>query len=232
MPFSATPLPTTKFPSCPVHGHTYVQRRSDEPHIEQIKARTDLVGRCRSAYGASKACKAVRGMIRQALAETGVRCDSAVLAGLGELDAVVNDNMRGPWQLAMFLDCVDCIEEEMVGVQVLDAIALLELDEGEAEKTQKKEDKDTADEPEKHIRLYAQDPHFGKLEKEILTSFGFQIVEAPEVRHHITSNTFLFAPFVEWPMLIPQIIGARDPFLYIGSDKNVMIEILSILDPV
>ena len=184
-------------------------------------------------------------MIRQALNETGMCCDSAVLVGLGELDAAVNNNMRGPWQLALFLDCADFMEKELesrkgevVHEDMSGAAEKIkshkngneDTDEG-TEKIERQEE-DEKEMKGRTIKLYAQDPQFEKLEKDILTSYGFIIVEAPEVRHHITPTTFLFAPFVDWPMLIPQIIGARDPFLYIGSDKDVMIEVLTVLNPV
>jgi hypothetical protein len=240
MPFSDTPLPTTK-PWAPNSRSTNTQ--NGLPHDEQIQARTELIDRCRSAYGASKTCKAVRGMIRKALSDTSVVCDAAVLVGLGELDAAVNNGMRGPWQLALFLNSVEFMEKELESRQAVDADDIS----GEAENTKfhKNGNEDTTEDTEMSnrqgedrkeakqgtIKLYAQDPQFGKLEKDILTSYGFTIVETPEIRHHITPTTFLFAPFVEWTVLIPQIIGARDPFLYIGSDMDVIIEVLTLMNP-
>ncbi|PSN72167.1 hypothetical protein BS50DRAFT_597564 [Corynespora cassiicola Philippines] len=71
--------------------------------------------------------------------------------------------------------------------------------------------------PESQIALYAQEPIFTSLDIEFLATLGITVVGS-DIETHITPATFVFAPFVDWHILLPVFLRAKNPELYIGNE--------------
>jgi SRR1 len=164
-----------------------------------VKKRMDLIRRCRAEYAGSAVAGAVRTHLRQALLDTRRQCDVAVLVGLGKLDTTDSD-LRPVWQLVLFLDVVRYLV---------------------AEQTERRDD---GSDP--GISMYAQDPVFGPLETQILTSFGIEIVADPAARGLLSPSSLLFAPFVHWSTLLRSTLATSDPMLYLGANLSEVVELL------
>jgi hypothetical protein len=67
------------------------------------------------------------------------------------------------------------------------------------------------------IELYAQEPAFNTLDTTFLAALGIRVLPTG-AQHHISSTTFLFAPFVDWNLMLPTFLKDRDPELYIGNE--------------
>jgi hypothetical protein len=67
------------------------------------------------------------------------------------------------------------------------------------------------------IRMYAQDPAFTALDIEFLNSLNVEVVDT-SIETHITPETFVFSPFVDWFILLPIFMKERDPSVYIGNE--------------
>lgn len=64
---------------------------------------------------------------------------------------------------------------------------------------------------------YAQEPAFTPLDIEFLARLGITHVSAG-VERHITSRSFVYAPFVDWFVLLPVFLRDRDPEVYVGNE--------------
>ncbi|KAL1604813.1 hypothetical protein SLS60_004353 [Paraconiothyrium brasiliense] len=69
----------------------------------------------------------------------------------------------------------------------------------------------------KPLALYAQEPAFTPLDVSLLARLGITAV-ASSVESHITSTSFVYAPFVDWYILLPIFLKNKDPELYIGNE--------------
>jgi hypothetical protein len=185
-----------------------------------VQKRTDLIQRCRAEYGNSDIAAAVRTRLRQALDDTARECDTAVMVGLGKLDTTDSD-IRPVWQLVLFLDIVEHLSSEQKKRRY-----------AEDDETDMNMDDGPGPAPllSPVIKMYAQDPVFRPLEKEILASFGIEVVANPAARKLITPSTFLFAPFVHWMTVLRYTISTSDPMLYIGANLTEVIELLEHYD--
>ncbi|KAH7115798.1 hypothetical protein B0J11DRAFT_538473 [Dendryphion nanum] len=71
----------------------------------------------------------------------------------------------------------------------------------------------------KSVAIYAQDPIFTPLDIEFLSMLEHPIQTLDSTIHqHITPHTFVFAPFVDWALLLPVFLDDTDPLLYIGNE--------------
>ncbi|KAF2004106.1 hypothetical protein P154DRAFT_66528 [Amniculicola lignicola CBS 123094] len=70
---------------------------------------------------------------------------------------------------------------------------------------------------EQGIRLFAQEPAFLPLDIAFLSTLGITVLESG-IEDHISPSTFVFAPFVDWNLLLPTFLADRDPELYIGNE--------------
>jgi hypothetical protein len=67
------------------------------------------------------------------------------------------------------------------------------------------------------IRMYAQDPAFTTLDIEFLGSLNVEDVDTG-IETHVTPETFVYSPFVDWFILLPIFMKARDPAVYVGNE--------------
>ncbi|KAF2681777.1 hypothetical protein K458DRAFT_308721 [Lentithecium fluviatile CBS 122367] len=67
------------------------------------------------------------------------------------------------------------------------------------------------------IQLYVQEPAFSPLDIEFLGTLSMA-TPATRIETQITPTSFVFAPFVDWYILMPIFLKNKDPELYIGND--------------
>jgi hypothetical protein len=67
------------------------------------------------------------------------------------------------------------------------------------------------------IKMLAQDPAFMPLDISFLQLLDITVVESG-IEEHVTPVSFVFSPFVDWYILLPTFLKARDPKLYIGNE--------------
>jgi hypothetical protein len=67
------------------------------------------------------------------------------------------------------------------------------------------------------VRMYAQDPAFTTLDIAFLGALNIEVVDTG-IETHISRETFVFSPFVDWFILLPLFMNGRDPVLYIGNE--------------
>jgi hypothetical protein len=64
---------------------------------------------------------------------------------------------------------------------------------------------------------YAQDPAFTPLDIEFLKLLGITATETG-IEQHITTESFVFSPFVDWFILLPMFLKGKDPRFYMGNE--------------
>lgn len=69
----------------------------------------------------------------------------------------------------------------------------------------------------KEVKLYAQEPAFTSLDHEFLALLSINVC-ADDIATHITPDSFVFSPFVDWFMLLPLFLKEKDPVLYVGNE--------------
>jgi hypothetical protein len=67
------------------------------------------------------------------------------------------------------------------------------------------------------LALYAQEPAFTSLDISFLSRLDI-IATSSDIETHITSSSFVYAPFVDWYILLPMFLKGQDPELYIGNE--------------
>ena len=65
--------------------------------------------------------------------------------------------------------------------------------------------------------VFFQEPRFNSLDKELLLSMGFVVLESPDAMERMTSTTFLFTPHLEF-FIIQNALEKAHPSLYCGND--------------
>lgn len=72
-------------------------------------------------------------------------------------------------------------------------------------------------EGDREMKLYAQDPAFNPLDTQFLEALGFEVLAdtAGDVVHE---KCFLYAPFLEWVVLLPGILKDKKVGLYVGNE--------------
>ncbi|KAF2646318.1 hypothetical protein P280DRAFT_475225 [Massarina eburnea CBS 473.64] len=67
------------------------------------------------------------------------------------------------------------------------------------------------------IILYAQEPAFTALDVTFLATLSITVLPV-SIETYITASSFVFAPFVDWYILLPLFLKNKDPQLYIGNE--------------
>jgi len=67
------------------------------------------------------------------------------------------------------------------------------------------------------MKVYAQEPLFTDLDKEFLRGMGYEIRQ-DNAADFITDASFVYAPFLDWQILLPKFLKERDPLLFIGNE--------------
>jgi hypothetical protein len=117
---------------------------------------------------------------------------TAVIAGLGNLDpTAIRDRFRASWQLAVFLEILG-------NLPAYSAVP--------------------AEHDERKVPVYAQDPAFTSFDRALLSRLHVTVLHGSGAVDKCDSTAFLFVPFVDAVVLLPQILKDRDPVVYVGSD--------------
>jgi hypothetical protein len=67
------------------------------------------------------------------------------------------------------------------------------------------------------ITTYAQDPAFTTLDMDFLKLFDITTVQTG-IEKHISTESFVFSPFVDWFILLPTFLKEKDPAVYVGNE--------------
>ncbi|CAG5160216.1 uncharacterized protein ALTATR162_LOCUS5764 [Alternaria atra] len=73
------------------------------------------------------------------------------------------------------------------------------------------------DKKDTKIGCFAQDPAFTPLDIEFLSDLSITVLES-DLQSHITSESFVYSPFVDWFLLLPTFLKSKDPVLYVGNE--------------
>ena len=74
-------------------------------------------------------------------------------------------------------------------------------------------------------KVYFQDPVFIRDEIEFLHTLGYKTIENPAANQHMSTSTFVFAPFLAW-IVIADVLKVAFPALYIGADPATYLNAL------
>ncbi|KAI0577894.1 hypothetical protein PtrCC142_003543 [Pyrenophora tritici-repentis] len=115
----------------------------------------------------------------------------AMCIGIGSFSRDWVHRWRSLWQLVLFVDVVGKVIP-----------------------------KDTQIQP---ITCYATDPAFTQIDTEFLSLLHISALpssptSSPSPSSVITSQTFLYSPFVDWFLLLPTFLKDKDPAVYIGNE--------------
>lgn len=126
---------------------------------------------------------------------------SAVCIGIGSFSIDWEHRYRSLWQLVLFMDvvrqrkyhlffsCEDQFELFLTAVKTVPG----------------------------DVRLYAQEPAFTPLDVKFLKSLNITVLDT-DIEDQISDSTFVFAPFVDWFILLPVFLKDKDPELYLGNE--------------
>ncbi|CAI6341144.1 unnamed protein product [Periconia digitata] len=128
--------------------------------------------------------------------------DNAVCIGVGSFSIDWEHRYRSLWQFVLFLNVVEIDPSPDDGN--LFSLYLLTICEVMGKQNN-------------HISLYAQDPAFTPLDTEFLSSLNITPLTSTAATH-ISSSSFVFAPFVDWFLLLPHFLKDKDPHLYVGNE--------------
>jgi hypothetical protein len=67
------------------------------------------------------------------------------------------------------------------------------------------------------LGCFAQDPAFTPLDVEFLSLLSITVLESG-LQSRITSQSFVYSPFVDWFLLLPVFLKSKDPVLYVGNE--------------
>jgi hypothetical protein len=67
------------------------------------------------------------------------------------------------------------------------------------------------------IPKFAQDPAFTAIDTEFLSLLNITTNETG-IENHITPDSFVYSPFVDWFVLLPVFLKGREPTVYVGNE--------------
>jgi hypothetical protein len=70
---------------------------------------------------------------------------------------------------------------------------------------------------EEEMKMYAQDPAFTPLDIDFLALLNITTTKTG-IEEHITIESFVFSPFVDWFILLPMFLKGKDPAFYVGNE--------------
>lgn len=125
--------------------------------------------------------------------------NEAVCIGIGSFSLDWEHQWRSMWQLVLFMAVVKICEYPTrpwsFCVQLTNAV----------------QDHNPT------ITLHAQEPIFTPLDTAFLSTLSITALSTG-IESQITPTSFVFAPFVDWYILLPIFLKGRDPDLYIGNE--------------
>jgi hypothetical protein len=136
-----------------------------------------------------------------------------VIAGLGNMDQATNrDVTRARTQFALFHEICRGLTSNLKDLKVQDNSA-------------KKHE--VADPLAVLVPTMAQDPAFTETDRLALETMHVQVLHAPEATDTIDENTFVFVPFVDAIVLLPEILAGKKMALYVGTDIQEIYDTMS-----
>jgi hypothetical protein len=183
------------------HMHSVAEVQSTDPNIPvnqaDIQRSLVTIKTFRSRW--SESPQAAR--LQSEITSRGLSVSTAIIAGLGNLDpTAIRDRFRASWQLAIFLEIISSITQNT------------------------KTSSSTNHVKEIKVPIYAQDPAFTSFDKALLSSLNITVLPGSEAINKSDGNTFLFVPFVDAVVLLPELLKDRDPIVYVGSDICEVVE--------
>ncbi|KAF2423481.1 hypothetical protein EJ08DRAFT_447649 [Tothia fuscella] len=116
-----------------------------------------------------------------------VTIDNIICLGLGSLCTSINQHKRRSiWQLVVFLSLSELLS--------------------------------TSPKPRgnRTIKLYAQEPRFTAADRTIFQSYGITVLENLDARNYITPNIIIYAPFLQWTIMLQDILRDQNPAMCIS----------------
>lgn len=122
----------------------------------------------------------------------------AVCIGIGSFSLDWEHRHRSLWQLVLFLDVVKLRRQSSILILITTNTLLVRLE-------------------SPAIALYAQEPAFTTLDVSFLNALDITVLSTG-IENHIGNLSFVFAPFVDWFILLPLFLKEKDPELYLGNE--------------
>jgi hypothetical protein len=138
---------------------------------------------------------------RNAASKWGV--EEAVCIGIGSFSRDWAHRWRSLWQLVLFVDVVN--RRTSLAPHLLHPSKVTNF------QIVQDENKDLK------ILCFAQDPAFTPLDVEFLSHLSVTTLDAG-LQSHITPQSFVYSPFVDWFLLLPTFLKSKDPVLYVGNE--------------
>ena len=145
--------------------------------------------------------KQVKEIVEKRSADGKWGVEEAVCIGIGSFSRDWAHRWRSLWQLVLFVDVVGQRMSSSLSVACTRTDYKIVND----------ENKDTK------IQCFAQDPAFTPLDIEFLSHLSITVLDS-NLQAHITSRSFVYSPFVDWFLLLPNFLKSKDPVLYVGNE--------------
>lgn len=68
-----------------------------------------------------------------------------------------------------------------------------------------------------NVQMYAQDPAFTHIDIAFLRLLNISTTPSG-IESHITPESFVYSPFVDWFILLPMFLKGKEPALYVGNE--------------
>lgn len=127
--------------------------------------------------------------------------ERALCIGIGSFSLDWEGRWRSLWQLVLFMEIVKSGMSSKQYSEIHLCIDFWAL-------VTKKDIENT---------VYAQEPAFTPLDISFLESLRITVLST-DIQTHVSNSSFVFAPFVDWYLLLPIFLKDKDPELYIGNE--------------
>jgi hypothetical protein len=158
--------------------------------------------------------------------EGGLGITEAVCYGTGSFSLDWENSARAIWQLVLFLDVVGAGElfpvtpsplHPVLTTTNIQAVRKLPTPSSEPPSSIDTTPENDSTNVLGQIPLHAQDPVYTPLDIAFLSALSIT-VHPSSAETLITPTSFLYAPFIDWPILTLIVLPNADPALYIGNE--------------
>jgi hypothetical protein len=167
---------------------------------ENVSALCSEVDSCLKLWNLSQSCSKLTIILERA-EFCGKQPDLAICLGLGCISRTDSYDLKKSslWQLAVFLSMSKLLSSSK---------------------------ENTA---ESSPVLYAQEPRFEALDVTVLKSYSVDVLHKLDAKDLITPKTFLFAPFLPWPVLLQDLLLDEDPAICVALNIRGCLEQVEIM---
>lgn len=148
--------------------------------------------------------KQVKEILEKSGGDSGWGVEKAACIGIGSFSRDWAHRWRSLWQLVLF---VAVVERRML-LSLYPSLSLCRTTNIRAVKDDNEDTK---------LGCFAQDPAFTPLDVEFLSLLSITVLES-DLQSRITSQSFVYSPFVDWFLLLPVFLKSKDPVLYVGNE--------------